>query len=85
MRAMLENLAYDARMLIDAQRQKKKISFYMMCPRGDCSGTCAALQPAMNFLSYRQYSLLVRDDVDMVERICQLGCPTRPAQAASCR
>ncbi len=74
LRAMLKTRAYDARMLI-AQRQKK-ISFYMLCLGEEAIATAhaQALQPGdMNFPSYRQQGLLLaRDDIDMVEMICQL-------------
>ncbi len=74
LRAMMKTRAYDARMLI-AQRQKK-ISFYMMCLGEEAVAVAhaQALQPGdMNFPSYRQQGLLLaRDDVDMVEMICQL-------------
>ncbi len=74
LRAMMKTRAYDARMLI-AQRQKK-ISFYMMCLGEEAIAVAhaQALQPGdMNFPSYRQQGLLLaRDDVDMVEMICQL-------------
>jgi 2-oxoisovalerate dehydrogenase E1 component alpha subunit len=72
--AMLKTRAFDARMLI-AQRQKK-VSFYMQC-LGEEAIACAhalALQPGdMNFPTYRQQGLLLsRDDVSMVELMCQL-------------
>ena len=74
MRAMLKTRAYDARMLI-AQRQKK-ISFYMLCLGEEAIAVAhaLALEPGdMNFPSYRQQGLLLaRDDVDMVDMICQL-------------
>ncbi|MBP9929996.1 MAG: 3-methyl-2-oxobutanoate dehydrogenase (2-methylpropanoyl-transferring) subunit alpha [Rhodoferax sp.] len=74
MRAMMKTRAYDARMLI-AQRQKK-ISFYMLCLGEEAIAVAhaQALQSGdMNFPSYRQQGLLLaRDDVDMVEMICQL-------------
>ncbi|MGQ0710360.1 MAG: 3-methyl-2-oxobutanoate dehydrogenase (2-methylpropanoyl-transferring) subunit alpha [Rhodoferax sp.] len=74
LRAMLRTRAFDARMLI-AQRQKK-MSFYMQC-LGEEAIACAhamALQDGdMCFPTYRQQGLLLaRDDVDMVEMICQL-------------
>ncbi|HSV52456.1 MAG TPA: 3-methyl-2-oxobutanoate dehydrogenase (2-methylpropanoyl-transferring) subunit alpha [Burkholderiaceae bacterium] len=73
LRAMMKTRAYDARMLI-AQRQKK-ISFYIQC-LGEEAVACAhalALQPGdMCFPTYRQQGLLLaRDDIDMVEMICQ--------------
>ncbi len=72
--AMLKTRAYDARMLI-AQRQKK-ISFYMQCLGEEAIATAHALALQggdMCFPTYRQQGLLLaRDDVDMVEMICQL-------------
>ncbi|MGZ5234981.1 MAG: thiamine pyrophosphate-dependent enzyme [Caldimonas sp.] len=74
MRAMLKTRAFDARMMI-AQRQKK-ISFYMQCLGEEAIATAhaLALQPGdMCFPTYRQQGLLLsRDDVAMVELICQL-------------
>jgi 2-oxoisovalerate dehydrogenase E1 component alpha subunit len=74
LRAMMKTRAYDARMVI-AQRQKK-ISFYMVCLGEEAIAVAhaQALQSGdMNFPSYRQQGLLLaRDDVDMVEMICQL-------------
>jgi 2-oxoisovalerate dehydrogenase E1 component alpha subunit len=74
LRAMLKTRAYDARMLI-AQRQKK-ISFYMQCLGEEAIATAHALalqQGDMCFPTYRQQGLLLaRDDVSMVEMICQL-------------
>ncbi len=73
LRAMLKTRAYDARMLI-AQRQKK-ISFYMQCLGEEAIATAhaMALQPGdMCFPTYRQQGLLLsRDDIDMVEMMCQ--------------
>jgi 2-oxoisovalerate dehydrogenase E1 component alpha subunit len=73
LRAMLKTRAYDARMLI-AQRQKK-ISFYMQCLGEEAIATahCLALQSGdMCFPTYRQQGLLLaRDDIDMVEMMCQ--------------
>jgi 2-oxoisovalerate dehydrogenase E1 component alpha subunit len=73
LRAMVKTRAYDARMLI-AQRQKK-ISFYMQCLGEEAIATAhaLALQPGdMCFPTYRQQGLLLaRDDVDMVEMMCQ--------------
>ena len=73
LRAMLKTRAYDARMLI-AQRQKK-ISFYIQCLGEEAIATAhaLALQPGdMCFPTYRQPGLLlVRDDIDMVELMCQ--------------
>jgi TPP-dependent pyruvate/acetoin dehydrogenase alpha subunit len=74
LRAMMKTRLYDARMLI-AQRQKK-ISFYMQCLGEEAIATAQALalQPGdMCFPTYRQQGLLLaRDDIDMVEMICQL-------------
>jgi 2-oxoisovalerate dehydrogenase E1 component alpha subunit len=74
LRAMMKTRAYDARMLI-AQRQKK-ISFYMQCLGEEAIATAhaLALQPGdMCFPTYRQQGLLLaREDVSMVEMICQL-------------
>ncbi len=74
LRAMIKTRVYDARMLI-AQRQKK-ISFYMQCLGEEAIAVAhtLALQPGdMCFPTYRQQGLLLgRDDVDMVELICQL-------------
>jgi 2-oxoisovalerate dehydrogenase E1 component alpha subunit len=65
---------FDARMLI-AQRQKK-MSFYMQCVGEEAIAIAhaLALDPGdMCFPTYRQQGLLLaRDDVDMVEMICQL-------------
>lgn len=74
LRAMMRTRVFDARMLT-AQRQKK-ISFYMQCLGEEAIG-CAhalALEPGdMCFPTYRQQSLLLaRDDVSMVEMMCQL-------------
>ena len=74
LRAMMKTRIFDARMLI-AQRQKK-ISFYMQCLGEEAIATAhaLALQPGdMCFPTYRQQGLLLaRDDVDMVELMCQL-------------
>ncbi|HXE49602.1 MAG TPA: 3-methyl-2-oxobutanoate dehydrogenase (2-methylpropanoyl-transferring) subunit alpha [Ramlibacter sp.] len=74
LRAMMKTRAYDARMVI-AQRQKK-ISFYMQCLGEEAIATAhaLALQPGdMCFPTYRQQGLLLaREDVSMVEMICQL-------------
>jgi 2-oxoisovalerate dehydrogenase E1 component alpha subunit len=65
---------FDARMLV-AQRQKK-ISFYMQCLGEEAIAIAHAfaLQPGdMCFPTYRQQGLLLcRDDVSMVELMCQL-------------
>ncbi|MBI5719569.1 MAG: 3-methyl-2-oxobutanoate dehydrogenase (2-methylpropanoyl-transferring) subunit alpha [Burkholderiales bacterium] len=72
--AMLRVRAFDARMLI-AQRQKK-ISFYMQCLGEEAIATAHALaiEPGdMCFPTYRQQGLLLaRDDISMVELMCQL-------------
>ena len=74
MRAMLKTRIFDARMLI-AQRQKK-ISFYMQCLGEEAIATAHALAldaGDMCFPTYRQQGLLLaRDDVSMVELMCQL-------------
>ena len=74
MRAMLKTRAFDARMLI-AQRQKK-MSFYMQCLGEEaiaCAHAMALVDGDMCFPTYRQQGLLLaRDDVNMVEMICQL-------------
>ena len=73
LRAMLKTRAYDARMLL-AQRQKK-ISFYIQCLGEEAIATAhaVALQPGdMCFPTYRQQGLLLaRDDIDVVEMMCQ--------------
>ena len=74
LRAMMKTRAFDARMLV-AQRQKKT-SFYMQCLGEEAIATAhaMALEPGdMCFPTYRQQGLLLaRDDVSMVEMICQL-------------
>jgi len=74
LRAMMKTRAFDARMLI-AQRQKK-ISFYMQClgEEAIAAGHTLALQDGdMCFPTYRQQGLLLaRDDIPMVELMCQL-------------
>ncbi|NMM13855.1 MAG: 3-methyl-2-oxobutanoate dehydrogenase (2-methylpropanoyl-transferring) subunit alpha [Rhodoferax sp.] len=74
LRAMMKTRIYDARMLI-AQRQKK-ISFYIGCLGEEAIAVAQAqaLQPGdMCFPTYRQPGLLLaRDDIDLVEMICQL-------------
>ncbi len=74
LRAMLRTRAFDARMLI-AQRQKK-ISFYMQCLGEEAIAVAhaQALQDGdMCFPTYRQQGLLIaREDVDVVELMCQL-------------
>ena len=74
LRAMMKTRAFDARMLI-AQRQKK-ISFYIQCLGEEAIATAHALaleSDDMCFPTYRQQGLLLaRDDISMVEMICQL-------------
>jgi 2-oxoisovalerate dehydrogenase E1 component alpha subunit len=74
LRAMMKTRTFDARMLI-AQRQKK-LSFYMQSLGEEAIGTAHsfALEAGdMCFPTYRQQSLLLaRDDISMVELICQL-------------
>lgn len=74
LRAMLKTRSFDARMLI-AQRQKK-ISFYMQCLGEEAIATAHALALVdgdMCFPTYRQQGLLLaRDDVSMVDMMCQL-------------
>jgi 2-oxoisovalerate dehydrogenase E1 component alpha subunit len=74
LRAMMKTRIFDARMLI-AQRQKK-LSFYMQCLGEEAIGVAHsfALQPGdMCFPTYRQQGLLLaRDDISMVEMMCQL-------------
>ncbi|HEV8689034.1 MAG TPA: 3-methyl-2-oxobutanoate dehydrogenase (2-methylpropanoyl-transferring) subunit alpha [Ideonella sp.] len=72
--AMMKTRAFDARMLI-AQRQKK-ISFYMQCLGEEAIAIAhaqALREGDMCFPTYRQQGLLLsRDDIDMVELMCQL-------------
>jgi len=74
LRAMLRTRAFDARMLI-AQRQKK-MSFYVQCLGEEaiaCAHALALNDGDMCFPTYRQQGLLLaRDDVSMVDMICQL-------------
>lgn len=74
LRAMLKTRIFDARMLL-AQRQKK-ISFYMQCLGEEAIAVAHALalrDGDMCFPTYRQQGLLlVRDDVSLVELMCQL-------------
>jgi 2-oxoisovalerate dehydrogenase E1 component alpha subunit len=74
LRAMMRTRAFDAKMFI-AQRQKK-ISFYMQCLGEEAVATAhaAALGDGdMCFPTYRQQGLLLaRDDIPMVELMCQL-------------
>ena len=79
LRAMMKTRVFDARMLI-AQRQKK-LSFYMQCLGEEAVAVAHsfALQPGdMSFPTYRQQGLLLaRDDVSMVEMMCQLMSNSR--------
>lgn len=74
LRAMMKTRAFDARMTI-AQRQRKT-SFYMQCLGEEAIAVAQAqaLEPGdMCFPTYRQQGLLLaRDDVSMVELMCQL-------------
>ncbi len=74
MRAMLRTRAFDARMLIAARQ--KKISFYMQALGEEAiavAHTQALVDGDMCFPSYRQQGLLLaRDDIDVVELMCQL-------------
>jgi 2-oxoisovalerate dehydrogenase E1 component alpha subunit len=74
LRAMMKTRIFDARMLI-AQRQKK-LSFYMQCLGEEAiaiAHSFALSAGDMCFPTYRQQGLLLaRDDVSMVEMMCQL-------------
>ncbi len=74
LRAMMRTRIFDARMLI-AQRQKK-LSFYMQCLGEEAIAVAhsfALEHGDMCFPTYRQQGLLLaRDDVSMVEMMCQL-------------
>jgi 2-oxoisovalerate dehydrogenase E1 component subunit alpha len=74
LRAMMKTRFFDARMLT-AQRQKK-ISFYMQCLGEEAIATAHAFALEagdMCFPTYRQQGLLLaRDDVSMVDMMCQL-------------
>ncbi|MEO8103547.1 MAG: 3-methyl-2-oxobutanoate dehydrogenase (2-methylpropanoyl-transferring) subunit alpha [Betaproteobacteria bacterium] len=74
LRAMMKTRTFDARMLI-AQRQKK-MSFYMQCLGEEAISTAHAFalrEGDMCFPTYRQQGLLLaREDVSMVEMMCQL-------------
>ena len=74
LRAMIKTRAFDARM-VTAQRQKK-MSFYMQCLGEEAIATAHAFALSagdMCFPTYRQQGLLLaRDDVSMVDMICQL-------------
>ena len=72
--AMMKTRLFDARMLL-AQRQKK-ISFYIQClgEEAIAVGQALVLAPGdMCFPTYRQQGLLLaRDDVALVELVCEL-------------
>ena len=74
LRAMVKTRIFDARMLV-AQRQKK-LSFYMQCLGEEAIAVAHAQaleEGDMCFPTYRQQGLLLsRDDISMVELICQL-------------
>ncbi|MCV2355594.1 3-methyl-2-oxobutanoate dehydrogenase (2-methylpropanoyl-transferring) subunit alpha [Paucibacter sp. B2R-40] len=74
LRTMLKTRVFDGRMLI-AQRQKK-LSFYMQSLGEEAIGSAHAMalnEGDMCFPTYRQQSLLMaRDNVPLVEMICQL-------------
>ncbi len=74
MRAMLRTRAFDARMLIAARQ--KKISFYMQALGEEAiavAHTQALNDGDMCFPTYRQQGLLLaREDIDVVELMCQL-------------
>ena len=74
LKAMMKTRIFDARMVL-AQRQKK-LSFYMQCLGEEAIAVAqaAALQEGdMHFPTYRQQGLLLsRDDISMVELMCQL-------------
>ena len=74
LRAMMKTRLFDARMVL-AQRQKK-LSFYMQCLGEEAIAVAHALalrEGDMCFPTYRQQGLLLsRDDISMVELMCQL-------------
>ncbi|NML47006.1 3-methyl-2-oxobutanoate dehydrogenase (2-methylpropanoyl-transferring) subunit alpha [Ramlibacter sp. G-1-2-2] len=74
LRGMMKTRIFDARMMM-AQRQKK-ISFYMQCLGEEAIAVAhaMALEPGdMCFPTYRQQGLLLgREDVSLVELMCQL-------------
>jgi 2-oxoisovalerate dehydrogenase E1 component alpha subunit len=74
LRAMMKTRIFDARMLV-AQRQKK-VSFYMQCLGEEAVAVAHAFALSagdMCFPTYRQQGLLLaRDDVSLVELMCQL-------------
>ena len=73
LRAMMKTRIFDARMLL-AQRQKK-ISFYITCLGEEAIAVAHAFaleRGDMCFPTYRQLGLLIaRDDVSLVEMMCQ--------------
>ena len=79
LKAMMKTRIFDARMVL-AQRQKK-LSFYMQCLGEEAIAVAqaAALQEVdMHFPTYRQQGLLLsRDDISMVELMCQLTSNVR--------
>ena len=74
LRAMMKTRTFDARMFI-AQRQKK-MSFYMQCLGEEAIAIAHAFalrDGDMCFPTYRQQGLLLaREDVSLVEMMCQL-------------
>ncbi len=74
LRAMMKTRIFDARMVM-AQRQKK-LSFYMQCLGEEAiaiAHSYALKQGDMCFPTYRQQGLLLaRDDISLVEMMCQL-------------
>jgi 2-oxoisovalerate dehydrogenase E1 component alpha subunit len=74
LRSMMKTRIFDARMTV-AQRQRK-ISFYMQCLGEEaiaCAHAAAIQAGDMCFPTYRQQGLLLsRDDISMVELMCQL-------------
>ncbi|WP_367066312.1 3-methyl-2-oxobutanoate dehydrogenase (2-methylpropanoyl-transferring) subunit alpha [Oryzisolibacter sp. LB2S] len=74
LRAMMKTRIFDGRMLL-AQRQKK-LSFYMQCLGEEAIAVAHSMaleEGDMCFPTYRQQGLLLaRDDISMVEMMCQL-------------
>ncbi len=74
LRTMIRTRAFDARMQI-AQRQRR-VSFYMACLGEEavaCAHALALRDGDMCFPTYRQQGLLLsRDDISLVELMCQL-------------
>jgi 2-oxoisovalerate dehydrogenase E1 component alpha subunit len=81
LRSMMKTRIFDSRMLI-VQRQRK-ISFYMQSLGEEaiaCAHAAAIEQGDMCFPTYRQQGLLLsRDDISMVELMCQLMSNERDA------